>query len=52
VVPGRLRVDAEDFADYGGWYHDTQFISLMGSGYLLAPGLGTPVDDAVTSVRL
>lgn len=52
VVPGTLWVDAEDFADYGGWYHDTQFIYLMGSGFLLAPGLGTPVADAVTSVTL
>ncbi|WP_158275607.1 FAD-dependent oxidoreductase [Marinilabilia rubra] len=52
VVSGTLWVDAEDFADYGGWYHDTQFIYLMGSGYLLAPGMGTPVADAVTNVTL
>jgi hypothetical protein len=52
VVSGTLWVDAEDFAEYGGWYHDTQFIYLMGSGFLLAPGLGWPVADAVTSVTL
>ncbi len=51
-VAGTLWLDAEDFQDYGGWYHDTQFIYLMGSGYLLAPGLGTPVKDAVATATL
>lgn len=52
TVPGTLWVDAEDFQDYGGWYHDTQFVYLMGSGYLMAQGVGTPVEDAVATVRL
>lgn len=52
TVPGTLWVDAEDFADYGGWYHDTQFVFLMGSGYLMAQGVGSPVQDAVTPVIL
>ncbi|MFA5688074.1 MAG: FAD-dependent oxidoreductase [Kiritimatiellales bacterium] len=55
VVPGTVWIDAEDFADYGGWYHDTQFVHLMGSGYLLAGGTGkpgVPVADAVTKVQI
>lgn len=43
-------VEAEAFADRGGWKVDTQFIPIMGSPFLLAHGLGTPVDDATTTV--
>lgn len=45
-------VEAESFAQPGGWKLDTQFIEIMGSPYLLAHGLGRPVDDAVTTVDL
>lgn len=47
-----LLVEAERFADTGGWAIDSQFIDQMGSSYLLAHGLGTPVADATTSVRV
>lgn len=47
-----LWLEAEQFADPGGWTNDAQFIDQMGSPYLLAVGLGTPVNDAVTTVRL
>ncbi len=47
-----VLVEAESFRDPGGWSLDTQFISIMGSPYLLAHGLGTPVKDARTKVRL
>jgi len=52
VKPGFVWIDAEDFASYGGWTLDTQFVHLMGSGYLLATGVGTPVDDATTEFEL
>lgn len=52
VQPGFLWLDAEDFEDYGGWSLDTQFVHLMGSGYLLAAGAGKPVADATTKVTL
>ena len=52
VVPGFLWIDAEDFEDYGGWTLDTQFVHLMGSGYLLAASVGTPVEDATTTVDI
>ena len=54
VLPGALAqnvlVEAESFEDPGGWKLDTQFIEIMGSPYLLAHGLGRPVEDATTTV--
>lgn len=47
-----LLVEAEQFADTGGWKTDTQFIESMGSPYLIAHGMGTPVADASTAVTL
>lgn len=46
-----LFVEAEAFENHGGWTVDTQFIELMGSPYLIAHGLGRPVDEAVTTVN-
>ncbi|MCB1227181.1 MAG: FAD-dependent oxidoreductase [Verrucomicrobiales bacterium] len=45
-------VEAESFQDRGGWKVDTQFIGIMGSPYLLAHGLGSPVADATTTVQV
>ena len=45
-------LEAEAFADKGGWVVDQQFMDIMGSSYLLAHGMGTPVTDAVTSIVL
>jgi hypothetical protein len=47
-----IFIEAESFDDHGGWKLDTQFIQQMGSPYLLAHGLGRPVEDAVTSVTV
>ena len=47
----QILVEAESFAEPGGWVLDTQFIHLMGSPYLLAHGLGKPVADATTTVK-
>ena len=38
-----VLVEAEGFADRGGWVVDQQFMDIMGSPYLLAHGLGRPV---------
>lgn len=46
-----LFVEAEGFAERGGWELDQQAMDQMGSPYLLAHGLGIPVPDAVTPVR-
>ena len=45
-----ILVEAEEFANYGGWVLDSQFEMLMGSPYLLAHGLGRCVADAKTTV--
>ena len=44
-------LEAEQFADLGGWDVDQQSMDVMGSPYLLAHGLGEPVKDAVTTVK-
>lgn len=46
-----VLVEAESFRDKGGWVVDQQFMDLMGSPYLMAHGLGTPVSDATTTVN-
>ncbi|WP_233231561.1 FAD-dependent oxidoreductase [Tichowtungia aerotolerans] len=47
---GEVLVEAETFADKGGWVVDQQFMDIMGSSYLLAHGLGKPVEPARTTV--
>jgi hypothetical protein len=46
-----VLMEAEQFAELGGWDVDQQFMDQMGSSYLLAHGLGVPVKDAVTTVK-
>ncbi len=46
-----ILLEAEQFADTGGWDVDQQFMEQMGSSYLLAHGLGVPVKDAVTTAN-
>ena len=45
-----VLVEAEAFDDRGGWVVDQQFMDEMGSPFVLAHGLGTPVKDASTTV--
>jgi ribulose 1,5-bisphosphate synthetase/thiazole synthase len=45
-------IEAESFANHGGWVLDTQFIDIMGSAYLMAHGMGHPVKDATTTVNV
>lgn len=51
VQSAELFLEAESFEKKGGWSIDQQFMDLMGSSYLIAHGLGTPVDDATTTVN-
>ena len=46
-----LLLEAESFKDKGGWVLDGQFSLQMGSPYLLAHGLGEPVQNAKTTVH-
>lgn len=45
-----VLIEAERFAQYGGWVLDQQFMDEMGSPFLLAHGLGIPVAHATTTV--
>ncbi len=45
----RIWIEAEDFADRGSWKVETQFTHLMGSAYLIAPGVLKPIGAAKTS---
>jgi ribulose 1,5-bisphosphate synthetase/thiazole synthase len=47
----QVWIEAESFANPGGWVLDTQFIDIMGSPYLMAHGMGKPVKDAETEVN-
>ena len=50
VTAQQVLVEAESFQSRGGWKLDTQSITAMGSPYILAHGLGKPVEDATTEV--
>ncbi len=47
-----LLVETESFAEKGGWVVDQQFMDQMGSPYLMAHGMGTPVADASTVLKV
>ena len=47
----RIDVYANSFRE-GGWKLDVQFMDVMGSPYLLAHGLGSPVPDATANVTV
>lgn len=46
-----LLVEAESFANKGGWAVDQQFMDQMGSPFLIAHGMGIPVKDASTTIQ-
>ncbi len=45
-----VLVETESFKDKGGWVIDQQSMDVMGSPYLMAHGMGTPVANATTTV--
>ena len=47
-----VLVEAASFAKLGGWKLDTQHYQQMGGCYLLAHGVGEPVDNASTKVNI
>ena len=48
----RIVITAPRFEQSGGWALDTQFVPTMGMPYLLAHGLGHPVEDAETGFEV
>ena len=51
VCAQQVLLEAELFADPGGWDVDQQFMEQVGSSVLLAHGLGVPVKDARTTAK-
>ncbi len=47
-----LFVECESFDDKGGWVVDPQFVEQMGSPYLMAHGMGEPVENASTTIQM
>jgi hypothetical protein len=47
----RLFVEAESFEDIGGWVIDQQSFDVLFSSYLMAHGMGRPVEDAQTTLE-
>jgi hypothetical protein len=47
-----ILVEAESFNNKGGWVIDQQFMDIMGSPYLMAHGLGDPVENAETAITI
>lgn len=45
-------IEAENFEKKGGWVLDNQSMLQMGSPYLLAHGLGVPVENASTTIQV
>jgi hypothetical protein len=46
-----VLVEAENFNNKGGWVIDQQSMDVMGSPYLMAHGMGIPVEDAAATVK-
>jgi hypothetical protein len=47
-----LWIEAEEFDDLGGWTLDSQFYAALGSAYLITNGMGKPVEDAKTIIKI
>lgn len=47
-----LFLEAESFSHKGGWVIDQQSMEVLHSAYLMAHGLGEPVEDAWTDIEI
>ncbi len=45
-----IFIESESFREKGGWVVDTQSMEAIHSAYLMAHGMGIPVEDAVTDI--
>lgn len=52
VYSQTIFIEAENFNDKGGWVIDQQSMEVIGSSYLMAHGLGVPVQDATTIIKV
>jgi hypothetical protein len=47
-----IFVECESFDNKGGWVIDPQFVEQVGSPYLMAHGMGVPVENATTTIQI
>ncbi|SHF26183.1 FAD dependent oxidoreductase [Mariniphaga anaerophila] len=47
-----IFIEAESFENRGGWVIDQQSMDQMGSPYMMAHGLGVPVENARTQIEV
>ena len=45
-------IEAESFEKLGGWVVDTASMEQLHSAYIMAHGMGIPVEDAVTTFEI
>src|SRR6056297_427481 len=45
-------IEAESFGERGGWVIDQQSMDQMGSPYMMAHGLGVPVENARAQIEV
>jgi hypothetical protein len=45
-------LEAESFKTLGGWFVDQQSMAQMGSAYVMAHGMGVPVEEAETACNV
>ena len=48
----KMLIEAESFSHLGGWLIETQSMPIIGSAYIMAHGMGIPVEDAETELEL
>ncbi|MBE5875244.1 MAG: FAD-dependent oxidoreductase [Lachnospiraceae bacterium] len=51
-IMNQIFIEAESFIHKGGWVVDTQSMETIHSAYIMAHGMGTPVEDASTAFEI
>lgn len=52
ILDNELLLPTSSFPEKGGWIMDNEFILTMGASYLLAHGLGKPVENAKKTIHV
>ena len=47
-----IFIEAESFKEKGGWVIDSASMETIHSAYLMAHGMGSPVEDAFTDFEI
>ena len=46
-----LLLEAAQFQNHGGWGLDSQYMDIMGSGFLIAHGIGKSVEESMKALE-